>query len=185
MLQRLFAQYLPPEVVGTLKAVGAAALVLVALLIVARAISRWRPSSVEAEATNEERDFVFDAERAWKLLLAWLRRLLGGGAPPRALDTAAAAPATSATDAGQLSAVRALYRHLLRLGEAAGARRAVATTPLEHLASLERSLEPAGELAQITDAYLRARYAEFEASETETVALRDDLGRIRPIGAPD
>lgn len=182
VLQRLFAQYLPPELLAILKAAGAAALLLVALLLVARAMSRWRASSADADATNEERDSLFDAERVWRQLLAWLRRLLGRAPRPTDGRAAAANPVLNQPE-DSISSVRGVYRHVLRLGEAAGARRALATTPFEHLASLEQTLEPTDSLVQITDAYVRARYAEAELPEPDTVALRDDLRRITPKGA--
>src|SRR5205823_6592469 len=42
LLQRLFSQVISPEVLVALKAVGAAGLLLVALVIVARAVRRWQ-----------------------------------------------------------------------------------------------------------------------------------------------
>jgi hypothetical protein len=74
--------------------------------------------------------------------------------------------------------VRELYRRLLRLGEALGAPRAVATTPLEHLPSLQHVLEPADAVARITGAYLGARYAERETSAAELAEVRAELDHV-------
>jgi hypothetical protein len=183
LLRRLFAQLVPIDLVMALKALGAALLVVCGLLIVARAVARWRPSSADAEATNEERDSVFDARRARKLWLEWLGRLLRRRAtiPDRQArlttqDLAGAVPA-------ELLSVRDLYRHLLRLGDAVGVRRALATTPIEHLPLLQESLEPADHVADLTQAYVQARYAESEAQPGEVDALREAVQRIRPINA--
>jgi hypothetical protein len=185
MLERFFAEQVPPELLLALKAAGAAALVGLALLIVARSLSRWRASGADADATNEERDSLWDARHMRALLLAWLRRLLrrarpaalGADTPLEAMPAAAEAP--------RLSSVRELYTQLLRLGEAVGARRALSTTPLEHAPALVGSLEPGQGVTDLTDAYLQARYAESEPSLAETSALREQLESMHPKGAGD
>ena len=182
-LQRMFSQFIPSEVLLALKVAAAAALVLAALWIVARATSRWRASSIEADATNEERDSVFDAQRAWKVVLGWLRRRFGRRVPRPSEAATVAGDGLVGGRSGQLWSVRELYRHLLQVGDAAGAPRALATTPFEHLPSLARSLEPAEGLQDLTDAYVAARYAESEPSAAETAALQDELARIHPKSA--
>jgi hypothetical protein len=173
-LQRMLSQYLSPELLVVLKVAGAAALLAAALLIIARATSRWRASSADADLAIEERDSVFDAQRAWSLLLSWLRRRFGRRL---ALANEAARHAPGGPVEGRyadLSSVRELYRYLLRLGAAAGAPRALATTPLEHLPSLAGTLEPVESLQGLTEAYVRARYAESEPSPAEMVALQHE-----------
>src|SRR5919202_1525474 len=116
-----------------------AALVLLALVIVSRALKRWRPPGADAAATNEERDSVFDPELLMQLWLDWLRRVLG-----RRLAsgdrTALARGEPGAIAAEEPVSVRALYRKVLRLGDSVGARRASATTALEHLPALRHAL---------------------------------------------
>ena len=74
-LQSLLSLEISPELAAVLKAAGAAVLLVAALLIVARAASRWRLSSADADATEEQRDSVWEAGRLRRILLAWLRRL--------------------------------------------------------------------------------------------------------------
>jgi hypothetical protein len=78
-----------------------------------------------------------------------------------------------------------MYVQLLRLGEAAGTRRALSTTPLEHAPALAGSLEPDQGVVDLTDAYVRARYAESEPSPAETATLREQLESVHPKGAGD
>ena len=75
LLQRLLAQSVPPEVLATLKALGAALLLSMALLVIARAAARWRSSSADAEDAGEERDSLWEPDRFKRALLAWLRAL--------------------------------------------------------------------------------------------------------------
>jgi len=180
-LQRFFSQEIPPELLVALKAAGAALLLVAALLVVARAATRWRRPSGDADATDEERDSVWEVGQLRRALLALLRKLFQRGA------RASGGPITPGDDAlegparGQVSSIRELYRQLLRLGESVGALRAAGTTPLEHLPSLQRSLEPAGDAADLTKAYMRVRYAEVEPSLAETEAVREQLERLRPL----
>jgi hypothetical protein len=77
-----------------------------------------------------------------------------------------------------LGSIREVYRELLQLGEANHAQRAPATTPLEHLPSLQNSLEPEDVIEHLTTAYIGARYAEQEASRQEVAAARQQLERL-------
>jgi MFS family permease len=184
LLQRLVAQVLTPEMVVALKAVGAAALLLVALVVVSRAVKRWRPSSVDAAVANEERDSVFAAELVLRAVRAWLRRLL------RRTGASADGPGKQATDLGAVASeqplsVRALYRRVLRLGESVGARRALATTPLEHLPILQASLDPPEGLSELTAAYVQARYAEANHTPDEIAELGAGVDRLRAKFGPE
>ena len=184
LLQRLVAQVLTPEMVVALKAVGAAALLLVALVVLSRAVKRWRPSSVDAAVDNEERDSVFAAELVLRAVRAWLQRLL------RRTGASANGPAKLATDLGaaaseQPLSVRALYRRVLRLGESVGARRALATTPLEHLPMLQASLDPPEGLTEVTAAYVQARYAEANHTPDEIAELGARVDRLRAKFGPE
>ena len=183
-LQNLSTLDIPPEVLIVLKAAGATILLAAALLVVARAASRWRSSNAEADATEEQRESVWDAGRLGRLLLAWLRRLLRLGRRPSATVEAAGPDALDAVQAGRTLSIREVYRQLLRLGETAGAPRDAATTPLEHLRSLQLSLEPADDLASLTRAYISVRYADEQPSPAEAQLARDELDRLQPRTPP-
>jgi hypothetical protein len=85
----------------------------------------------------------------------------------------------------QLGSVRQLYAELLRLGERSGARRAAATTPLEHVPALHGRLEPEQTVDQLTDAYVQVRYAETELPAAVAAELRDQLAQVHPKHAPE
>jgi hypothetical protein len=76
--------------------------------------------------------------------------------------------------------VRELYRELLRLGESAGAHRALATTPLEHQPALQGTLEPEETVAHLTAAYVEERYADRRSPPATTADLRDALEHVHP-----
>ncbi len=186
-LQRLLAQALPPDVLAALKALGALLVLGVVLLLVARAVARWRPRLAEADATQEERDSVYQAGSLRQMLLAWLRRLFGRGSdtaedlPPALADDGVAAASPS------VSSVRELYRRLLALGASAGAARPFASTPYEHQPSLEAALHAPTPVEQLTHAYVQVRYAETEPGESELrelVELEQTLEREAKPDAP-
>jgi uncharacterized protein DUF4129 len=182
-LQRFFAEQVPPELLLVLKALGAALLIGLALMVVARGLSRWRPSGADTDASNEERDSLWRADQAWAKLLAWLRRILRRDAV-EALGTSTESGSTAEpTPVAPLGSVRELYARLLRAGESTGVRRGVATTPLEHLPALEGALVPEEALAQLTGAYVRVRYGDTAIGESETAALADELRRVHAKGA--
>jgi hypothetical protein len=183
-LQRFFAEQVPPELLIALKAVGAALLLGAALLIVARAFARWRPSSSDADATNEERDSLWNTARMWSLVLAWLRRLLRRGVPAGVVTPGVPSPVPEQVGAA-LELIRALYVQLLKQGESAGAPRAASTTPFEHAVALTRRLAPDEAVIDLTEAYVRARYAEVDVAQAETDALRVELEQVHPKSAVD
>jgi hypothetical protein len=182
MLRRLFGQLLAPEVLDTLRAIGVVVLLVVALLLVARTVARWRPGSTLGDAVEEERDTLWDANRARAMLLAWLRGLFH-----RRRTRVATSPHPDPLPEGEGSApersVREVYRRLLRLGTAAGAAREPSVTPFEHLPSLTRALEPENDLEHLTDAYVLARYAESEPADVTDLERR--LDRIQHRLAQD
>jgi hypothetical protein len=184
-LSRFFAEQVPPWVIPTLKAGAAALAVAIVLLVVARALSRWRPSSADADATNEERDSLFDAAKLRALLLSWLQRLFRHYRPVASADSVPVVLDTGESVAATLPTVRELYVRLLRQGEALGVSRSLATTPLEHEGPLETALEPDEAITELTDAYVQVRYGEIEPAEEQAVALREQLARLHPIDAPD
>ncbi len=185
LLQRLLAQSVSPELLAALKAIGAALVLIMALLIIARALSRWRASTIDANAAAQERESLWEPGRFKRALLAWLGALFRRGAPVLSVDSNLAAASAADGAAPTLASVRQLYRQLLGLGETAGARRLPTTTPLEHLPTLQRSLEPDADIARLTTAYVAVRYAEQEASATEVARLRVQFERIHARDAED
>jgi hypothetical protein len=183
ILQRFFAEAVPPEVQVVLKAAGAALLLGIALVIVARGLAHWRPSAADADATNEERESLWNAQAMRALLLAWLRRLLRRDRSQTVGAVAAEVDAADATQLPELVTVRQMYAELLRRGAAAGAVRAASTTPLEHVEALEDTLEPENAIEDLTAAYLRVRYAETDVADDEAADLVEELERTRAKGA--
>jgi hypothetical protein len=179
-LQRLLAQPFPPELVVALKAAGATLLLVAALLFVARAMLRWRRPSTDADATAEERDSLWEPGRLRRALLALWRRLFGRRALAEAQPPEVASTVLDGSVTGGVSSIRELYRQLLRLGDTAGAPRAAGTTPFEHVPSLQAALEPADDAADLTQAYVRVRYAEQDPSASEAEAVREQFARLRP-----
>jgi hypothetical protein len=178
ILQRIMSLGLAPELVLALKTIGAALLLGVGLLVVARALRWWRPSSAEADATDEERDSMWASGRLRRALVAWLRALF-----QRRRPGLASAPTEAEVDPHELAmvgpaSIRAVYRQLMIVAETHGVHRAPATTPLEHLPSLQSSLEPEDEVAHLTTAYVDVRYAEREASAAEIELARAQLERV-------
>jgi hypothetical protein len=182
LLQRFLSEQVSPELLMALKAAGAALLVLVALAVVVRGLARWRPSSAEADATNEERDSLWNAAQLRALLLAWLRRLLRRGRPGAVPLGEGRAATADLAPAPLLSSIRQLYGRLLEQGEAAGASRAASTTPLEHQPVLTRALEPDQVVSDLTRAYLQVRYAETDVADDEVVELAQELAQVQPRG---
>jgi hypothetical protein len=183
--QQFLNRSLTPEMIAALKAVGAALLLVIVVVLVARSLSRWRPTGADADATNEERDSLWNAREVWAVLLAWLRRLLHRKrAPAPALTTLPTGPA-GADQVQSLAAIRALYAALLRQGEAAGARRAAGTTPIEHLPALRLKLEPEQPMADLTDAYVQVRYADVEVPDGWAGVLSEEMRQVRPKSAPE
>jgi hypothetical protein len=184
-LANLFNYQLTPEMIAALKAAGAALLVAAVVFFVARGLVRWRPTGADADATNEERDSVWDAGLVWQKLLAWLRRRLPRGAKTAADSSPSAVEAEPGASPVDVPQVRVLYAELLRQGELAGARRAIGTTPLEHEPDLVAVIEPGDTVVRLTDAYQRVRYADLDVPNEEADALNTQLQDLHPKGATD
>lgn len=183
--QEFLSHQLTPEVIAGLKALGAALLLVAVVVLVARGLSRWRPTGADADATNEERDSLWNAGQLWSMLLAWLRRVLRRGRAAGATSTITALAPSADPNSLARSSVRELYAQLLGQGEAAGVRRQVAATPLEHEPALIDVLSPEAPIDDLTRAYVRVRYAELEITDVEAAALREGLGQVGPKGAPE
>jgi hypothetical protein len=183
LLQRLLSQSVSPELLAVLKALGAALVLGVVLVVIARAAARWRSSNADADAAGEERDSLWEPDRLKRALIAWLRSLFRRGSLAVANQSNLAAASAPRSTRPAVASVRELYHQLLELGETAGARRRPTTTPLEHLPSLQAALEPDEDIARLTTAYVAVRYAEQEASAAELASLTDQLERVHPRDA--
>jgi hypothetical protein len=183
VLQQFLSHQLTPEVQAAMKAVGAALILLAVVFLVARGLARWRPTGADADATNEERDSLVTAGQLWAMLLAWLRRRLRRGDGTTALSSPPTVGPGARATPEHLAPVRALYAELLHLGEAAGVPRAIDTTPLEHLPALVVRLEPEEPMFELTDAYLRVRYADLDVPNDEAHALNTQLQDVHPKDA--
>jgi uncharacterized protein DUF4129 len=179
-LQRFFAEQMPPELLFALKAAGATLLVVIALAIVVRGLSRWRPTGADADATNEERNSLWDAHQAWRSFLAWLRALFARRSAIRPTNVATVSPQVMDRTRVRLDSVRALYAELLRVGAAAGAVRQPATTPVEHLPALRQVLEPEDILTELTGTYVAVRYGD---ADLPSAGLGERVAQVRSKGA--
>jgi hypothetical protein len=185
VFERLISALIPASVLVAIKAIGAAIALGLALLIVTRGLSRWRASTADAEATNEQRESVMDAAALRLWLWAWLLKLLRRAARQGPAARAGAGATAESAPPAELDSARAVYVQLLTTGAAAGAARAATVTPHEHLPGLASVLEPRPALEELTEAYVRERYAEMRAPDEELAILRSDLDRVHAKGAVD
>ena len=166
-----------PPVVGW---AVAAVLVALAALLMARAISRladWR----SRDDVEEVRDFVW----SWSGLRRQLHGLMRPGQDAVASAAKERGLAEEADDA--VSAARALYRQLLRLGAQLGRRRSPSETPDEYeraLGQVERLSPRRVELRILTALYRRARYASEPPTEANLRAARSALAAIQELEEP-
>lgn len=184
-LEDFFHYQLTPEMIAALKAVGAGLVLIAVVYFVGRGLVRWRPTAADADATNEERDSVWHAGQLWEKLLAWLRRRLSRRDQAALVGSASTVGAQPDVALGEVSRVRALYAELLLKGGLVGARRAVGTTPLEHVPVLVDIFEPGDTVVQLTDAYQRVRYADLNVPNDEAETLTIQLQDLHPKGATD
>ncbi|MBV9596775.1 MAG: DUF4129 domain-containing protein [Chloroflexi bacterium] len=184
-LQQFLNHQLTPEMIAAMKAVGAGLLLVLVVALVARGLARWRPSSAEADATNEERDSLWNARQLWALFLGWLQRLMHRRSLVATPPVTRTSETSTHVEGVGLPRVRELYLELLRMGETAGARRGTDTTPFEHLPALSASLEPERVVSDVTDAYVQVRYADVEVPDTNARGLSEDMRQVHPKGAPE
>jgi hypothetical protein len=107
----------------------------------------------------------------WRLVMAWLRGWIGGGAAPSRRGQAAAQQAGE--QVAEQRSIRALYRELLAVVARAGFERQPSTTPNELAREVNTArpiLTPA--MTAATELYVRARYGEERVG-------RDELSRMR------
>lgn len=161
---------LPPRVVSSAR--WGIVLVVMVLLIILIAVAVVRARRRSRRADEDERESVWDPRsalaglgRAWRSL--WQR----------------SAPA--AREEPTVSAIRMLYRELLRIGQALGIPRRPSETPYEYRPRLSGRLAGAGgPITSLTEAYVRVRYTPHAPSEAEVDGARDDLEQVRLALAP-
>lgn len=163
---------LPPELVsGALW--GMAALVI-AILVILVAVSIVRARRRARRKDGDERESVWSGEavlsglgQVWRRL--WARRR----------------PAARGHDLPAVSAIRAIYRELLQIGAALAAPRAAHQTPYEYRPMLAARLpDREAEIASLTEAYARVRYASSQPDAAEIERARAALDRIKTSVSP-
>lgn len=172
---------LPPEVVLAVKWAIIAIVVLVAILMLSRAVFRWLKWDGDDDVP-EERESVWKGSSLTAVVLDWLRSLC------RRLFRARLRAPTSTSigsedmpEPGLTMTIRQVYRQLLQLGHSIGLPRARFTTPYEYLPQLQTVLKPDEDLAAITEAYVRARYGPEEPSDAETDDVRARWERVLEV----
>jgi hypothetical protein len=146
---------------------------LLALLIIGMAVTIVILRRREKRKDEDERESVWSARE----MLAGLGRLLLRVRRPRGPREERAVP--------EATAIRRVYRDLLRLGEDQGARRPAWATPREHDPALRRVLPDAtGEVETLTWAYERARYGRWRPSAREVQEAEAALERAKATVTP-
>jgi hypothetical protein len=171
LLRRLRELHVAPQVIegarwGMVLAVLLALAIGMAMTIV---LLRRRQRSPD----EDEHESVWSARE----LLRGLRHMLPRLRLRRARGVEPSLPAT---------AVRLVYRELLRLGAALGAPRPLWATPREHDPRLRSVLAQASdEVALLTGAYERVRYGTWEPTAAEVQDAREALERVRKTLPPE
>ena len=176
---------MPPELLMIVNVVLVTGIVLVIVVLLARAIARRTRWEREPDGVEELRESVFGWETI-RELIAWL---LGRFRRPRAVVTA---PAVD-PDPVDPRSVREVYREFLRLTMRLGFPRAHAETPLEYARRIERdrlsgrngeaSEEPdvRGDLDTLTSTYVRVRYGPPTSPPAEASLAARALERLRAL----
>jgi hypothetical protein len=167
---------LPPRVVSSAR--WGVVLVVMALLIVLIAVAVVRARRKARKADEDERESVWDVTAVLTGLGSVWRSLWGRVTPARGPEMPGA------------SSIRAIYRELLRIGRALGIPRRPAETPYEYRPRLSGALpQTTGEIAQLTDAYVRVRYSPHHPSGVEIEEAQAALERVERslarTGAPE
>ena len=128
------------------------------------------------ESLSAWRLLLNDLRAAWRALLSRLR--VRAAALAAALPGAVGVGAAHANDARD---AREAYRALLVLGCAHAVPRRAHQTPDEYLGAWRAALPAAGEAAELTVTYTRARYARPAATGVSAARLRALLRRIQGV----
>ena len=174
-------QDLPPWLAALLQWLLIAALVAVVVIILARAVSRWR-GRAERDEIEEENESLF----TWRGLgddLAQLLRAMG----QRFQRKPQTGPAAYFDDDSRRLDVREIYRRLMREADLSGLPRRRPETPAEYARRLGRMVpESTAPLSGITEMYTNMRYGENAMTEEKIDganalwrALREVLRRLR------
>jgi len=156
---------LPPRVVSSAR--WGVVLLVVAVLIVLIAVAVVRARRKARKADEDERESVWDAKSVLAGLGSAWRSLWGRATPARGPEMP------------EVSSIRAIYRELLRIGRALGIPRRPAETPYEYRPRLSGALpQTTGEIAQLTDAYVRVRYSPHHPSGVEIEEAQAALERV-------
>lgn len=140
-----------------------------ALWIVVRSFRHWQ-ELVEGTAP-QSRESVWSGEVFREDLAALLR---DGWQRLRGMASLRVGPGYST------ASIRRIYASLLRLGAAMGYPRPEGATPNEHVATLRQALpDREGEVAAITEAYVRVRYGEAPTTEEDLQRVREWWERVR------
>lgn len=163
---------LPPTVVSSAR--WGIVLLVVALLVLLVAIAVVRARRKARKAGDDERESVWDPQsllaglgNAWRSLWARFQSV------------------PSEADLFETSAIRAIYRDLLRLGTRHGVSRKTYETPFEYQPRLTSALpDGAADIATLTDAYTRVRYSPHRPGPDEVTDAKSALDRVRDIAGP-
>ncbi|MBI4318365.1 MAG: DUF4129 domain-containing protein [Chloroflexi bacterium] len=177
------ARVLPPELALALKWLAIAVVILVAIVLLVRAVLRrieW-----ERDDVLEERDSVSPAGSLKLAVLAWLHSLYSRwfcrGATTTAMSDEVAEEVAKTSLA---QTIRQIYRQLLMLAASVGPPRARSTTPYEHLPQLQALLKPEDALAAITEAYVKVRYGPDGPTDDEIQSVRARWQRVLASARP-
>ena len=174
---------LPAEILLLLKALVAVGLAVGVVYVLARSLSRFRGRSDADETAFVETRELLWRWPGWRVALGLLFEWLFGRFRRRAASVASE-PAASPADALSPGSVRALYREFLALAASLGRPRRPSETPAEYAARVLDSLPGEGEVGEITDGYVRARYArppEAATDERSVGLVAAALARLRAL----
>ena len=170
--------YVPAIILLLLKWGFLVLLIAFLIFLLSRALVRfWQGKDLESAEDEHETLFSWALLRSdlgafWAWLFArWRRKKPAGPAAPPAAKPPAAAESEQDYD------VRELYRALLWQGSQIGLTRKSSETPYEYEKRVESSFpDSRGELAPLTESYIRARYGE-EKQAPEKIALLNRIWR--------
>jgi hypothetical protein len=156
-------------------------LLILLLLLAARVLTRvlgHRPD--QGDEDEELRESLGPGGNFWGGVLAALTDLWSRLTRPVRQRSGALLAALRGDEGGSALSIRQVYAALLRRGESLGFPRRLDQTPYEYLRDLDKALPAqAGELSQITEAYVHVRYSPMPAAPGVLQAVRQAWQRIR------
>ena len=160
---------LPPGVVsgarwGMVAVVVGLLVLLIAVAVVRRRRRAKKPGDDERESVWSTPLLLAGLGQAWRSLWARLRA------------------ARTEPEPESVSAIRAIYRELLRCGVSLGIARRPSETPYEYRPRLSARLpDGTDDIDSLTEAYVLVRYAPDSPSEAEVEAARAALDRVETL----